>query len=44
LIDGGEIGPGKGRLEIERTLKELVEPRNKKRPAPEPKDPSELQR
>lgn len=35
LIDSGEIAPGKGRLAIERTLKELVEPRKKRAPDPE---------
>lgn len=35
LIDSGEIGPDKGQLAIERTLKELVEPRKKRTPDPE---------
>lgn len=39
MIDKGEIGPDKGRLKVVETLKELVKP--KKRPAPEPEEPSE---
>lgn len=35
MLDSGEIGPDKGRLTIERTLKELVEPK-KKPSAPKP--------